>query len=744
MFSLVPFLNVEPEGHPNTWRSLSDDPQFLVTHAKKLAAKWVFLEIQIGYEGLLHTPVTVYWDAGQGFIEANVLVLRPDVEGRACLLWRAPRRLRALRIDPCAQAGVFVKVLKLTPLSKQTLFGMALQRSIRDPGRLTVRMTQAWQQLRKGGGLNGLAEMIVKKLYPTAMTLAAQHSYAHWIDLYEPSVLTYPLLKTQAQSWPRQPLIAVLMPTYNTPDTWLRAAIESVRCQVYENWELCIADDASSAPHVRQMLQAYAKEDARIKVVFRERNGHISEASNSALEMVTASHVALFDHDDELHPLALYHTAQALLKEPDAEIIYSDEDKITETGQRLDPYFKSDFNYELLLSQNMISHLGVYKTDTVRALGGFRTAFNGSQDYDLALRVLDHCQRQRIVHLPHVLYHWRLHAASTAQGGDAKPYAHLAALAAIQSHFGRIGVQAEVCPAPMAQGCNKVRYLLPTPPSVDIVIPTRNAHALVEQCIRSILQKTTYDNYVITLVDNGSDDPDALRCFDALATELQSRLRLLRDDTPFNYSALNNAAVRSSTADFVCLMNNDIEIISPEWLEEMVSVAAQKGVGCVGARLLYPQGTLQHAGVLLGGPHKAIHAHKHCPKETAGYFGRAALLTEFSAVSAACLLVSRATYLEVGGLDEQLAVAYNDIDFCLRVGQAGYRNVFTPYAQLYHHESATRGHEDSPEKISRFQRESALLSERWAERLARDPFYSPNLTLDREDFSLAWPPRTAA
>ncbi|MET0540678.1 MAG: glycosyltransferase family 2 protein, partial [Variovorax sp.] len=515
----------------------------------------------------------------------------------------------------------------------------------------------------------------------------------------------------------------------------------SVRAQLYPRWELCIADDASPSDEVRDVLRQYSESDPRIKVVFRPKNGHISAASNSALEVVTGNWMALMDHDDLLPEQALYRIAQCIAAHPQARLVYSDEDKIDDSGVRFDPYFKPDWNFDLFRSQNTFSHLGVLQTALVREVGGFRQGLEGSQDWDLVLRCVERVAPEQILHVPHVLYHWRVHAESTAGSMKAKPYAAVAGERALNEHFARTGTRAT---AEYLSIGYRARYALPdTPPRVSIVIPTRNAHRLVRQCIDSIVSKTSYPNYDIVLVDNGSDDPAALAYFEALAQ--RPNIRVLRDARPFNYSALNNAAVAVATGELVALVNNDIEVLSPDWLSELASIALQPGVGAVGARLWYPDRTLQHAGLVLGMGGIAGHAHKGLPEGLNGYAGRAALIQSFSAVTAACMVVQTARYREVGGLDEaNLPVAYNDVDFCLRLRRAGYRNVWTPYAQLLHHESATRGDDVAPEKQARLARESAFMQARWGDLIAHDPAYSPNLTLASENFDYAWPPRVDA
>ncbi|POD71322.1 glycosyltransferase [Pseudomonas syringae group genomosp. 3] len=566
-----------------------------------------------------------------------------------------------------------------------------------------------------------------------------RHDYSRWVQYYDTlDEGEVNRINEHMNRWTEYPLISIIMPVYNPPLDLLREAIDSVRAQLYTNWELCLADDASTNPAVIEYLKSLKAIDKRIKVVFRGSNGHISQASNSALAVAKGVFVALMDNDDLLPAHALYWLARTIRENPTAGLIYSDEDKIDTEGNRSSPYFKSDWNEFLFRSQNMICHLAAYRRSLVNEVGQFRVGLEGAQDYDLALRCVEKLERTQIVHIPRVLYHWRIHAGSTAMAGDEKPYAALAGVKALDEHLqrkGNVGTT-ELLP----KGMYRVHYSLPaSPPLVSLVIPTRNAHALVKQCIESIQKLTTYKNYEIILIDNGSDDPESLDYFAQI--DQQENIRVLRDDGPFNYSALNNGAVRIANGELIGLINNDIEVITPEWLSEMVSIALQPMVGAVGARLWYPDNRLQHGGVIVGLGGVAGHSHKYLPKGAPGYFCRAELIQEFSAVTAACLIIKKSIFEEVNGLNEEnLKIAFNDVDFCLRVQEAGYLNVWTPFAELYHHESATRGLEDTPQKQERFAQEVHYIKARWPNILV-DYAYSPNLSLDYEDFSLAWPPR---
>jgi glycosyltransferase involved in cell wall biosynthesis len=565
--------------------------------------------------------------------------------------------------------------------------------------------------------------------------------YRGWIRRYD--TLTdegRATIQGRIRTFSYKPLISVVMPTYNTRAEWLVEAIESVRKQLYLNWELCVADDASSDPQVRPLLERYAAEDARIKLVFRKEHGHISAASNSALELASGDFVAFLDHDDLLSEHALFWVVDALNRRPDAQLIYSDEDKIDAAGRRLEPYFKCEWNEDLFYSHNMICHLGVYRSKLVHELGGLRGGFEGAQDYDLALRCIERIDAGQIVHISRVLYHWRIHPGSTASGGVDKPYALNAGERAINEHLQRRGSNGAVEPLPDLR-MYRVRYQLPMSlPLVSLIVPTRNGVHLIRQCVESILSKTSYPNYEIIIVDNGSDDLETLRYFESIQAD--SRVRIFLDDRPFNYSGLVNSACAVASGSVIGLINNDVEVISPNWLSEMVSHALRPEVGAVGARLWYPNGTLQHAGVILGIRGVAGHAHRYLKRYQNGYFARASLIQSYCAVTAACLVIRKDVFKKVGGFNEALQVAFNDIDFCLRVREAGFRNIYTPYAELYHHESVTRGHDDdTPEKRLRFSNESTYMKQLWGHLLANDPAYSVNLTLEHQDFSLAWPPR---
>ena len=564
--------------------------------------------------------------------------------------------------------------------------------------------------------------------------------YARWIRCYDRLEREdVQRIREQIAKFQYLPMISVLLPVYNSNLRWLRRAILSVQKQLYPRWELCVVDDASTDRKLWPFLQRCARRDPRIKVIRRTENGHISAASNDALRLANGDFVALLDHDDELAPTALYFVALALNKNCDLRLLYSDEDKLDAQNRRSEPYFKSDWNPELFLAQNFISHLSVYRTDLIRRLGGFRIGFEGSQDYDLALRCIEQIRPKEIEHLPWVLYHWRAGDQSTASSATAKPYAQEAARRAVQEHLERTGIAGTVVPS---HGVYlQTKYALPIEhPLVSIIIPTRDQVSAVRKCLHSVFHKTDYRTYEVIVLDNESHKAETLEFLAELRK--YDRVQVERIEGTFNYSRLNNRGVELSRGSFIALLNNDVEVINDDWLSEMVNRAMQPKVAMVGARLWYPNGTIQHGGVILGAGGIAGHAHVGLRRGEPGYFARAHLAQNLSAVTAACALVRREVYLQLGGFDENLAVTFNDIDFCLRLREAGYRIVWTPHAELIHHESASRGVDDSTPKQVRFLAEVDYMNSKWGEMLQRDPFYNPNLSLGENLFTLAFPPRT--
>lgn len=596
-------------------------------------------------------------------------------------------------------------------------------------GRNTSELIKKAYRLFRREGLSGLK----RKLADGGV------SYSNWITRYDSLTgVDRALIKQHIDRLAYKPTISVLIPVYNTNERWLKRSIDSVKNQLYPYWELCIADDASTLPHIRLILEEAMKADSRIKVAFRSSNGHISAATNSAMELATGEFIALLDHDDELTEHALYHVAVALDRQPELDLIYSDEDKIDVKGRRFGHYFKPDWNPDLFLGQNLICHLGVYRTNLARSIQGFREGFEGSQDWDFASRYIDQLKPDRIYHIPHVLYHWRSIRGSTAVSIDEKTYALNASKKALEDFWRRRNVFVAV--EHIAHGHFRTNFSLPeVQPTISIIIPTKNRLDLLRNCLDGIFCHTDYLKLEVLVVDNDSDDPETLSYLEDLA--VNERIRLLKYPAPFNFAAINNWAVSQASGQIICLLNNDIEPISKDWLKEMVSHALRPEIGAVGAMLYYPNNKIQHAGVLLDGI-AAGHLHLGYTRGTSGYANRAKLVQNLSAVTAACLVIRKTVWEEVGGMDESsFPVAFNDVDFCLRVREKGYRNLWTPFAELYHHESASRGLEDTPEKQARFRTEVACLQAKWGMQLSHDPAWNPNLGLNGTRIHLANPPR---
>jgi len=536
------------------------------------------------------------------------------------------------------------------------------------------------------------------------------------------------------------PLISVVMPVYAVSPRLLDEAVESVQKQLYPNWELCIADDASPGDGVWRTLTRLAKADPRLKIVRRPVNGHICAATNSALELASGVFVALMDHDDILPARALYEIAALLQAHPDADLIYSDEDKIDGTGRRYEPHFKTDWNAELILAQNMISHLGVYRRSLIQQLGGLREGFEGSQDYDLALRVSETTTPDRIHHIPWVLYHWRQDGGPQTFSQGFMDRCADAAQRAVSEHLERTGqVGVTVQGQPTSPGWLEVRRTTPAPrPLVSVIVPTRDQAELLAQCARGVLEETDYGPLEFIVVDNDSVEPETAALFERLAQD--PRVRILSAPGPFNFSALNNHAVAEARGEVLLLLNNDISVIAPHWLDAMIAHAIRPNVGAVGARLLFPNGRLQHAGVAIGVGGVAGHLAYNLPGDTGGYYNHLTTTRNMSAVTAACLAMRKSVYEEVGGFDaEQLKVAFNDVDLCLKIRRAGYDIVWTAQAELYHHESASRGEDLAPAAKARFDAEVAVMRARWGETLTSDPFYGPLFDRYRSDYALASP-----
>ncbi len=571
---------------------------------------------------------------------------------------------------------------------------------------------------------------------PVAKPIAVpvESDYDRWRRLNEPRPADYQRMRETLKMLTFQPLISIIVPTYNTPEAFLREAIDSVINQIYPHWELCIADDASSDPHVREILEEYSAKDRRIKVVFRSENGHISRSSNSAIELATGEYIALLDHDDVLRPEALYEVVFLLNQHPEADMIYSDEDKIDETGQRRDPFFKPGWCPDSFLGRMYTCHLGIYRRSIIEEIGGFRVGYEGSQDYDLVLRFTE--KTDRIFHIPKVLYSWRIHQQSSASGSDAKPYAYTAAKKAIADALRRRGEPGVIHDVLSYLGHYSVRYYLANQERVSIIIPTRDLGDDLDRCLKSVFSQSTYPSYEVILIDNGSVETRTAEIIDAWAKREPERFSCYELDIPFNYSKLNNFGVSKATGKYLLFLNNDTQVITYDWIEAMVEQAQRPSIGAVGALLLYEDNTIQHAGVVMGLGALAGHAFNRVPASSPGHFGQLLTPHNYSAVTGACMMCRREVFEAVGGFNEDLTIALNDVDLCLRMLEQGYRNILLPHAMLYHYESKSRGFEDSDEKQARFAKECEYMKQRWKEIYENDPCYSPNLSRRHADYRI--------
>jgi GT2 family glycosyltransferase len=554
--------------------------------------------------------------------------------------------------------------------------------------------------------------------------------YGPW---YEKHKRTEQELKKQSEKrFKKNVLISVTVPVYHTGELFLRQMIESVMDQSYKNWELCIVNAGPDDEKVREILNEYAEKDKRIRVRELAENEGIGKNTNRAFEMAEGEYVALLDHDDLLAPDALFEVACAI-ERSHPDIIYSDEDKVSgENLEHTQPHFKPDFNIDLLRANNYICHLLVIRKTLIDKVGGFREGFDGAQDHDFIFRCSDNADI--IVHIPRILYHWRTHQASTADNPASKLYAYEAGIRAVRENIERNGEEAEVTHT-KDYGFYKVVYKVRRMSLVSIIIPNKDNKDTLKKCIDSVLTKTTYDNYEIIIVENNSTQQETFDYYKEL--EKNSRIRVIKWEKGFNFSAINNYAAKSANGEYLLFLNNDIEVRSADWIDGMLGNAQRKDVGIVGCRLLYPDNTIQHAGVIIGIGGIAGHAFTNLPAARSGYMHRASTQVDYSAVTAACMMISKKLFEEVGGFEEKLTVAFNDIDLCLRVREKGYLVVYDAYVEMIHYESKTRGSEDSKEKVRRFQDEIEYMRTRWIDILKQgDPYYNPNLTLSKWNFSL--------
>lgn len=527
---------------------------------------------------------------------------------------------------------------------------------------------------------------------------------------------------------------SIIVPLYNTPKSFLKEMIESVKAQTYSNWELCLADGSDeSHNYVEKICRKYSNKDKRIKYKKLKENLGISDNTNACIELATGDYIALFDHDDILHSSALFENAK-IINEQKADFIYTDEAVFEgKLNNIVLIHFKPDFAIDYVRANNYICHFTVFKKDLLDEVGLFKKEFNGSQDHDMILRLTE--KAQNIVHIPKVLYYWRRHKDSVASESSAKPYAAEAGIKAVKEHLNRCSLKADVESTLVCPTIYRLKYEIQGTPLVSIIIPNKDHIKDLNKCINSIIYKSTYKNFEIIIIENNSTEKEAFEYYNLLKSN--DKIKIVEWKGPFNYSAINNFGVNFAKGDHIILLNNDVEIITENWIEEMLMYSQREDVGAVGAKLYYPNDTIQHGGVIIGIGKSAGHSHKGCDRNNIGYMARLSMVQNYSAVTGACIMIPRHVFDEVNGLDELFEVAFNDIDLCMRIRKAGYKIVWTPYAELYHYESKSRGYEDNPQKVKRFNREVAQLRNRWRKELeCGDPFYNPNLTLEKEDFSI--------
>jgi GT2 family glycosyltransferase len=542
---------------------------------------------------------------------------------------------------------------------------------------------------------------------------ADRPTYHQWRLTQLPTPARLGEMRTESRGYAGAPLFSIVMPTYNTPAPMLEQAVGSVVAQAYEKWELLIVDDASPEEHVRPLIEKLAAGEPRIKVRHETENSGIAMASNKAIAMATGDFVAFLDHDDWLEPDALYEMARRLIEHPETDFVYSDEDKVDDAGYFLQPFFKPDWSPDAFLSSNYCCHFTAIRRTLLAEIGGFRPGFDGAQDYELFLRATE--RARRIEHVPRVLYHWRISPQSTALNSNRKPAAVGNGAKALEEAVRRRGLDATV-EQTEAGARYRVRHRIAQPGKISILIPTRDGAELLSRCLETLEAHTDWPNYEVVILDNGSTDPAATRLL------RQTKHRVEKYEGPFNFAAICNYGVRKSEGEMVLFLNNDTEFDDGAWLGAMAEQAQRPEVGAVGALLLFPTGLVQHAGVVLAEADVATHTYLNYPADSMENGGMLRMVRNYSAVTAACMLTRRAVFAEAGGLDEKnFAVSYNDVDYCLRLRELGYSIVYTPYARVIHHESASRGYDRGNPN------ESRTMRERWAALLAHDPFNNPNL-----------------
>lgn len=637
--------------------------------------------------------------------------------------------------DECKHpAGFDIKIKDVSIQKVKVIFTTSDKRTVKHVNlkyETGQRKSQILEYIQRAIDYNkqyGFKVMILKAFYK--LTNKNQLVYDKWLTAHEPS--SSELSKQKHYKFDIQPKFSIIVPVYNPDEKYFSEMVKSVLNQTYSNWELCIADGGNS---VQKRLKELVKNDSRVKYVALSENLGISGNSNKALELATGDYIVLGDHDDIIRPNALYECALAINNNPDADVIYSDEDKIdSATNKREQPNFKPDFSIDYLRSVNYICHLFVFSKEVQEKIGNFNSEFDGAQDYDLIFRCCE--QAKHIIHIPKILYTWRMHSGSTSEDPLSKKYAFDAGKRAIAAHLDRVLVRGEVMDDVGPLGTYRVKYYMESEPKVSILIPNKDHSEDLDICIRSITTKQNYSNYEIIVIENNSTEKETFEYYKRIEKEF-SCVKVVYWEHEFNYSKINNFGVQYATGEYLLLLNNDTEMINEDCLRELVSYGMRPEVGIVGAKLLYNDDTVQHAGVVVGLGGIAAHMFTNYKRDEAAYQGRAILAQNLSAVTAACLLTRKSVFDEVDGLDTTLQVAFNDIDYCLKVRDRGYLVVYNPFALLYHYESKSRGYEDTREKMDRFEREADYFNGKWVKLLTEgDPYYNVNLTLSKSDFSL--------
>jgi len=683
-------------------------------------------DLYISFQNEQPSCVNALMDFGNGLSNCFQLLFYKEEQDRfraRVFIDRRPERIRFIDLAE----GSIASELSFQYCSKAKIYGHLAVRSAKtflaDPVANTPRLARNFRHFIKDKSFS--------QIRPSGVT--EESAYKAWIEKYDFKEADQSALEAALKDAALRPKISILIPLYKSKLDPLKAALQSVSAQIYTDWEACLCVDGEIDAAVMAYLETLCADDPRFKMILNAQNMGIAAATNQAFSLASGEWTTFLDHDDLLRPQSLAVCVKAINETPSAKLIYSDEDKIDDEGRRFDPYFKCDFSDELILAMNYFNHLTMIKTDEIRKVGKWNSHLDGAQDYDMVLRVLNNIERGTVIHIPQILYHWRASIDSEARTRNVKTHASAASRQAVETYLKSKDFLAvvETC---AHSGYNRVKLQNGITPKISIIIPTRNQKALLKTCMSSIFAKTTYANFEVIIVDNGSDEA-ATKAY--MVEQAQNPIvTVLSYDKPFNYSAINNFAIEQAKGELICLLNNDIEVLSEGWLEEMQSWLQIEGVGCVGAKLLYPNKTVQHGGVILGIAGIAGHAHKYFPQSKLGYYGRLAVAQNFSAVTAACMLFAKQDFLSVGGLNaEDLAVSYNDVDLCLKFGAKGLRTVWTPYAELTHFESVSRGKHISDEKREQWSSEAQYMRQTWADVIDNDPYYSENLSRIKEDFS---------